>query len=1133
MKQHTLLKLLCCACLFLGNIVIVHCTPTIQFDKTSSTGPEGSSPVTFLVDLSGISASNVTVNYTVTGTASGSGVDYTLANGTLTINANQTNGTISAIIIDDATVEGSETIIITLSSPTNATLGTNTVHTYTILNDDDSTPYVVDNLATDTDDGNYSTGNLTLREAITRANANSGFDVINFNFGSAGPYIINLSTALPALTDNSGIMINGFSNPGASANTISVFNATPGTPMNAVYKVILNNYSGTVQKGLTISGNNNIIKGLVLPNFGTATYSSADVAISITGTGNYILGCYVGMKDNGATSGSGTNDNTWVGIYSSANNNSIGDGTPAGANLISGVLYTGINIQSPATGNSVRGNMIGLQKNGIYGVRNMTYGIDLYASSNTIGSPIPGQGNVISGCGANGITVHSNSNVISGNIIGLAADGMSRTSHSYSHQSSGIYMELASSTTIGGPNAGARNIISDNSTSGILMFGSSNSNIITNNYIGPNASGDKVTGASQFYGINASTQNNKIGGYSNYNDPNLIAYNGYGINIQFTSATGNLISRNRIFGNTIKPIELWLAYSGLQANGNKPLPTITSMTSTSVSGGNAKTGSVGDSVEVFKNPEAFCGYANTYLGTTKADASGNWTLSGLSLGSCETVMATARTISNNNTSEFSTCPAIPNGPTISGTTVICSGETTVLMVSAGTTYSWNTGATTQSITVSQPYSSPYTVRVTNDTACTRILSQAITVNVPPTANAGSNIGICSGSSTGLGGSPTATGGTSPYTYSWSPSTALNSTTIANPTANPTTTTTYTVSVTDAKGCVKTATKTVSVFNINAGSNSAICAGGVATLGGSPTVSGGTSPYTYIWTPSTGLNSAAIANPVAAPAATTTYTLSVSDAIGCSMTGTVTVTVNNLPSLSSVTHDTTICSGNSVQLSASGSGTYSWTPSTGLSSTSISNPVASPTVTTTYVVSLTSSNGCTSQSSVIVTVNTIPTITVTGNPTISSNSTTVCKGQPVSLIAQASAQHFEWSSSTSSAIVTGAQLVAIPDTTTTYTVTASNGSCSATKTTTVNVKNLPTANFTSSFPGLTVNLTSYTASATYAWDFGDSGTSTSANPSHTYSTAGTYTGCLTVTDACGVDVKCNTIIVEPLNSSCCE
>ena len=81
------------------------------------------------VDLSEASSQNVTVDYSISGTATGSGEDYTLGAGKLTINAGETSGTITiASIIDDPFDEPDETVIITLSNPVNATLGLSLIH---------------------------------------------------------------------------------------------------------------------------------------------------------------------------------------------------------------------------------------------------------------------------------------------------------------------------------------------------------------------------------------------------------------------------------------------------------------------------------------------------------------------------------------------------------------------------------------------------------------------------------------------------------------------------------------------------------------------------------------------------------------------------------------------------------------------------------------------------------------------------------------------------------------------------------------------------------------------------------------------------------------------------------------------
>ncbi|MCH7497248.1 MAG: hypothetical protein IH971_05290, partial [Candidatus Marinimicrobia bacterium] len=111
-------------------------TPTLAFSTASASGAESTSPVTATIALSAASGKNVSVPYSITGTATGGGVDYALAAGTATILAGETDSVLSAVIIDDAIYETDETIIITLGAITNADPGVNTVHTYTITNND-------------------------------------------------------------------------------------------------------------------------------------------------------------------------------------------------------------------------------------------------------------------------------------------------------------------------------------------------------------------------------------------------------------------------------------------------------------------------------------------------------------------------------------------------------------------------------------------------------------------------------------------------------------------------------------------------------------------------------------------------------------------------------------------------------------------------------------------------------------------------------------------------------------------------------------------------------------------------------------------------------------------------------------
>lgn len=112
--------------------------PEIQFTLASSSGDERDTPAAIQVQLSTTASADISADFTVTGTATGSGVDYFLANGTVTITTGNSTTNISIIINNDGDEELPETIILTLSNPVNGILGTNTQHVFTI-NDDDVT----------------------------------------------------------------------------------------------------------------------------------------------------------------------------------------------------------------------------------------------------------------------------------------------------------------------------------------------------------------------------------------------------------------------------------------------------------------------------------------------------------------------------------------------------------------------------------------------------------------------------------------------------------------------------------------------------------------------------------------------------------------------------------------------------------------------------------------------------------------------------------------------------------------------------------------------------------------------------------------------------------------------------------
>jgi hypothetical protein len=171
----------------------------------------------------------------------------------------------------------------------------------------------------------------------------------------------------------------------------------------------------------------------------------------------------------------------------------------------------------------------------------------------------------------------------------------------------------------------------------------------------------------------------------------------------------------------------------------------------------------------------------------------------------------------------------------------------------------------------------YGVVVTDANGCTGSGSGTLTVNANPTADAGSAQTICAGTPVEIGGSPTANGGTGPYTYSWSPATGLDDATLANPTATVTSTTTYTVTVTDHNGCTANASVVVTVIP-QAEITSIIVSGTDATLVWS-SLSGQTYRVQYTadltapvtWTDLTGPDSNPLLPDVTASGATATFT----------------------------------------------------------------------------------------------------------------------------------------------------------------------------------------------------------------------------------------------------------------------
>lgn len=305
-----------------------------------------------------------------------------------------------------------------------------------------------------------------------------------------------------------------------------------------------------------------------------------------------------------------------------------------------------------------------------------------------------------------------------------------------------------------------------------------------------------------------------------------------------------------------------------------------------------------------------------------------------------------------------TQPAVLNGvmsiPINATCNNVCNGSLAVTP-SGGTapySYSWApAGGNGPSATGLCP--GTYTVTITDANGCTRTVTATITQPPPlvvPTSAVAASCNLANGSAT-----VTPSGGTPNYTYMWLPGNQTTATATGLLPGN------YTVTVTDANGCTATAVATVGnqagpQASIN-NSTMVLCFGN-ATGSATVTVTGGNSPYSYVWSPSGG--NAATATGLTAG----NYTVLVTDANNCTATASVTITqppqlTLNTAGFSALCNGA--CNGQGVSIVQGGVGpfTYNWTPNGG------NGPNATGLCAGTYTCLVTDANGCTISDTAIV------------------------------------------------------------------------------------------------------------------------------------------------------------------------
>jgi gliding motility-associated-like protein len=445
---------------------------------------------------------------------------------------------------------------------------------------------------------------------------------------------------------------------------------------------------------------------------------------------------------------------------------------------------------------------------------------------------------------------------------------------------------------------------------------------------------------------------------------------------------------------------------------------------------------------------------------------------------CDSIVVTTLTVNPNPLASI----------TASGPLNFCTGDSVILTANGGTSFSWSTGDTSQSITVYTP--GTYSVVVSDSNGCSGNASANVNVVPPPNAtiSPAGPISMCSGDSATL----TASAGTS---WQWSTGETSQSIVVTDPGS-------YYVIVSngsceDTSASVVVNVNPLPVATISASGPTTFCAGGSVTL----TASSGS---TYLW--STGVTTQSI-NVVSSG----NYWVIVSNGNGCTDTSaTMAVMVNPLPvAFITPSGSTTFCEGGSVTLTSSAGSSWVW-------STGATSPSILVTDGGTYYCTVTDANGCSATSaSTIVTVNQPPVAGITADGPLA-----LCQGEDVILTA-VNGTSWLWSNGATS------QSIVVSNAGTYYVIVSDQcGSDTATAVTVTITNGAPIAGITAAQFGYTYTFSDNSTGATsWNWNFGDNQSSSEQNPVHEYEFPGSYLVILVVTNACGSDTTSMVIQLE--------
>ncbi len=326
--------------------------------------------------------------------------------------------------------------------------------------------------------------------------------------------------------------------------------------------------------GFVINATDSILRGLIIDGFtiGVSVPSPADVGNLIQGNciGGYYLypvdtttGAPIPAPDSEILAGLG---NTQQGIYIDGENTTVGGIDPQDSNVIVGNGQQGILIDVDADGNVVEGNEIGIigpSENGLYNqVGNQGVGVLVYGSSNAIGGPGGGSGNLISANQQGGVQIvgpTATRNIVAANYIGIGpGGGYALGTGDPGNQGDGVQIENSTQNQVGGPSSTWANVISSNSGAGVEIDGiTSTLNTVANNLIGLTADGKAVKG-NYADGVVVYSPQTTIG------PGNVISGNLRGVRISGPDATDVVVRDNLIGTDITGTFDLGNALEGIR-----------------------------------------------------------------------------------------------------------------------------------------------------------------------------------------------------------------------------------------------------------------------------------------------------------------------------------------------------------------------------------------------------------------------------------------------------------------------------------------------------------------------------------------------------------------------------------------